>query len=93
MFLVCRAADPTVDQMEDDKIAISKPFQITGGVITITVIYDPSSRIKQLVVPGAQTWANVILLPKDEDGSRIRKLADVEKVGGQIVLEGGKLKL
>jgi hypothetical protein len=92
MFLICRVSDASVDLLEDEKIAISRPFQITGGVVTVNINYDPNSGIKRMAAPGSQTWVHIVLLPKDEDGSRIRKLADVEKVGGQILLEGGKLK-
>ena len=37
LFLVCRVLDPNIDEFEDDKIAISKPFQITGGTMQILI--------------------------------------------------------
>jgi hypothetical protein len=78
--------------MEDDKIAISKPFQITGGIVPIVIAYGPSDPIKSVVRLGSQTAFTVILLPKDRDGSTIRRLSDVSKEGGQILLQGGTLK-
>jgi hypothetical protein len=92
LFLVCRILDPTVDGMEDDKIAISKPFQITGGLVTILIAYVQSDPIKSVVRVGAQTGVIVVLLPKDRDGTNIRRLSDVSKEGGQILIQGGTLK-
>lgn len=39
-----------------------------------------------------QTQMNVVLLPNNEDGSRVKRLSDVWKDGGQILLPGAKLK-
>jgi len=91
MFLVCHIMDPSVDELEDDKIAISKPFHITGGMVSILISYTPSTPIKSVVKVGAPTGVSILLLPKDQDGSAIRKLADVARDGGQILLPGKKL--
>lgn len=92
MFLVCRIIDPSVDQMEDDKIAVSKPFQITGGIVPILIAYGTSDPIRSVAKLGTQTSITVMLLPKDQDGTRIRRLSDVQREGGQILLPGGKLQ-
>jgi hypothetical protein len=92
LFLVCRIIDPTIDEMEDDKIAVSKPFQITGRLVTIVIPYGPNDPIKSVVRVGTQTGVTVILLPKDRDGSNIRRLSDVAREGGQMLIQGGTLK-
>jgi hypothetical protein len=85
LFLICHIADPTIDQMEDEKIAISKPFNITGRVVLMEIRYPPSAPIREVAKEGSVTEHKLVLLPKDEDGSRIRKLSDVAKVGGQVL--------
>lgn len=92
LFLVCMILDPTFDQMDDERIAISKPFPITGGIVPIVIPYGPSAPIRQVARLGTQTGMNVLLLPKDQDGSRIKRLSDVAREGGQILIPGGKLK-
>jgi hypothetical protein len=80
LFLVCHI------------IAVSSPFNITGGIVQILVIYNDNSPIKTVAQPGTQTQLSLILLPKDQDGSRIKSLSDVERYGGQILIPGGLLK-
>ena len=92
LFLVCRILDPTVDEMEDDKIAVSKPFQITGGIVSILIAYGPTDPIRSVAKLGTQTGISVFLLPKDRDGTNIKRLTDVSKEGGQLLLQGGTLK-
>jgi len=92
LFLACQISDPTVDQLEDERIAVSKPFKITGGLVQISILYEPSSGIATIAKPRSVTNIIVVLLPKDQDGSRIRRLSDVNKEGGQIIIPGGKLK-
>jgi hypothetical protein len=92
LFLVCRIFDPTVDILEDDKIAISKPFQITGGLVSIVIPYGPSDPIRTVAKEGTQTTQTMVLLPKDQDGTNIKRLSDVNREGGQILIPGGTLK-
>jgi hypothetical protein len=90
LFLVCHITNPAVDQLEDESIAISKPFNITGGLVQILILYPPGSEITKVAKLGTQTTHTLVLLPKDKDGSTIRKLSDVSREGGQIILPGGK---
>jgi len=92
VFVACRIFDPTVDELEDDKIAVSKPFKITGGLVSIVIPYGPSDRIRSVAKLGSQTLITVFLLPKDRDETAIRRLSDVDKSGGQILIQGGTLK-
>jgi hypothetical protein len=93
LFLVCQIANPTVDPLEDRNIAISKPFNINGGLVQIAISYEASAPIASVAKPGTATNFIIVVLPKDQDGSRITRLGDVETEGGQIIIPGGKLKL
>jgi len=93
LLLICRIADPRVDEMEDTRLAISTPRRITGGILQIFVEYKPSDPIAPLAQPGTQTNITVVVLPKERDGSEIKRLTDVPNLGGQILLQGGKLQV
>lgn len=92
VFLACRIFDSSVDEMEDEKIAISRPFNIAGDLINIAIPYDPNSKIVSIAKPGTNTNHFVFILPIDKDGSQIKKLSDVPREGGQILLPGVKLQ-
>jgi hypothetical protein len=85
LFLACSILDPTVDPMEDNRIAISKPFNITGGAVQISILYGPSDPIVKVAKVGSQTKITAFLLPKSEDGSVVRRLSDIAKAGGEVV--------
>jgi len=93
LFLICHIADPRVDEMEDTRIAVSTPRRITGGIVQIFIEYKPSDPITPLAKPGSETMDTVVVLPKDRDSSEIKRLSDVANLGGQILLQGGKLKV
>jgi hypothetical protein len=92
MFLVCYISDPSIDQMDDEKISMNKPFLITGRIVPILLTYGPSAPIREVAKLGSQTNIIVVLLPKDQDGSRIKRLSDINREGGQILVPGGKLR-
>lgn len=88
IFVVCHIPNPSVDELENTAIAISSPFNITGGLIIIRIDYKSSSEIKKRAKPGTQTSFSIVLLPKDQDGSKIQKLGDVQSSGGLILTPG-----
>lgn len=88
LFIICNIPDPRVDSLQDERIAISKPFSITGGVVDIAVPYAAESPIAEMAKIGTTTNFNVVLLPMDKDASSIRRLADVDHEGGAILLPG-----
>jgi hypothetical protein len=90
LFAVCTIPDPTIDNLEDKNFAISKPFYISGGSVSIVISYDPSSAIAAAAKPGTATNHSIVLLPKDQDGTRITKLSDVFRDGGKILIPGAK---
>jgi hypothetical protein len=79
--------------MEDTRLAVSTPRRIAGGIVQIFIENKPSDRITALAQPGSQTLQTVVVLPKDTDGSEIKRLSDVSNLGGQILLQGGKLQV
>ena len=93
LFVACRIANPSVDVMQDDRIATSRPFTITGGLLDVSVDYAPSSPIAALAKAGTRTDFTLFLMPKDKDASTIRKLADIESQGGALLLPGAILHL
>jgi hypothetical protein len=93
LFLACNIPDASVDIMQDQRIAVSKPFGITGGPVEIAIAYDRSSGIAQIAKPGTRTSVNLVLLPKDKDGTSIKRLADVADEGGAVLTPGTIPKL
>ncbi len=91
LFVVCHIPNPSVDELENTTIAVSAPFAITGGAVTIRIDYKASSEIRKLAKPGTLTNLSIVILPKDQDGSNIHKLGDVLRVGGAILVAGSKL--
>jgi len=92
LFLVCQIADPTIDPLEDTRIAISSPFNITGRGLQIVVPYAPDSPIKKVATVGTLTNLTIVLLPREQDLSRIKRLSDVPKDGGIVLIPGQKFR-
>jgi hypothetical protein len=81
---VCGVNDSTIDQMEDGRIAISTTFHITGGPVPISVPF--SDALSQAAKSGKYNgmWYAILLIPEDEDMTRIKKLSEAKKDGGRI---------
>ena len=60
--------------------------------MAILILYEPNAPIKTVAKIGTVTAVHVVLLPKDQDGTNIKRLSDVIREGGQIPVPGGKLK-
>jgi uncharacterized membrane protein len=90
LFDICAVSDSTVDPMENTKIAVSTGFLITGQIVQVTTNYDPNSPIAKSALPGSLITHQIVLLPKDQDGTNIRKLSDVLANGGKILVPGAK---
>ena len=97
-FLICRLDDPTIDPGENKKIAISKPFKITGGTVRLSITFDSESEIGRAiklergVKPELTFHSYIATLPDDQDGSQIKTLSDVKRYGGQLISPGSLLK-
>ena len=73
--------DPATDMYEDDRIALSNPFTITGQRMHIEV---PFAGTKLYPFQGGWTVTSVIFIfPKDEDPkASVKRLSDVKKYHG-----------
>jgi hypothetical protein len=83
---VCGVRDPSIDQMEDGRISISSTFRISGGPVDITIPY--SDAFSQAVTSGKfkGIWHAVILVQSDEEMNRIKRLSDVLKDRGKVIV-------
>lgn len=91
LYLACQILDPTIDPLEDTRIAISRPFNISGGGVQIVVLYDQGNPIRKIATPNSQTKLTPFLLPKTGDINRIKKLDDVKSDKGKLLMPGEKL--
>jgi hypothetical protein len=92
--LACGFADPTRDQLEDDRITVSNLFDINPNGVSIVAPYREKMRnlADQLKAastanPGAQTtiWHIAILLPNNVEPTQVNKLRDVIDLKGKIL--------
>jgi hypothetical protein len=86
--LACQVVDPTVDRFDEERIAVSNPFTITGGSVIILVNYK-GTKMEGVAKTGGQTQFTAFLFPKDEDVRSIKRLSDVPKYGGILLLPTG----
>lgn len=102
IILLCGVSDPTQDPIEDQRIAVSQPFTITGQA---TIIVAPYGAMESAVDQAAATakatgqvpppnqnlgfnlWHSVALVPRDLNVSEIKRVSDVAKRGGKILTE------
>jgi hypothetical protein len=94
LVLICGASDPKVDPQEDDRIAVSAAFHITGQPVAVLAPFGNLAEfIKQSPAPppGQQTgfvlWHAVALIPKESDPASIKRVSDVYRQGGRIVTD------
>jgi hypothetical protein len=91
LVLTCGVADPTHDPMEDEKIAVSQPFTITGQATAIVAPYGAMaaavSQMPQIPGQAFMLWHAVAIVPKAVDVSEIKRASEVTKRGGKIVTE------
>jgi hypothetical protein len=87
VVLVCGVSDPSVDALEDERITFSSPFNISGQTVRIAAPFSTAMR-NMLSPPRGQIvsfWFEVIVIPKNADRSRLKRLSDVPKHGGKII--------
>ena len=87
VVLVCGITDPSVDQLEDTRIAVSKPFNILGGPQQIVNRFVNPDLIAQIKAAGSASvgvWQRVVLIPKEADPTKIQRLSDVPRFGGKL---------
>jgi hypothetical protein len=89
VILICGMADPTTDPLEDTRIAVSKPFTVNGQAISVVAPYGALMNAAGSVGQNQAfaLWHSVVLLPKDIDTSEIKRVSDVGKRGGRIIVQ------
>jgi len=97
---VCGVTDPSIDQYEDTRIAISSPFNVSPAGVSVIAPYGhmieaiqaSQQASQQAGTPPNQAmvsiWHTPILMPKDADLIEIKRLSDVPKQGGKILEPG-----
>jgi hypothetical protein len=91
MVLVCGASDPKVDPQEDNRIAVSSAFHITGAPVLVVAPFGSLTEAVKQVPPntgqGFMLWHAVALIPKDSDPAAIKRISDVYRQGGRVVTD------
>jgi hypothetical protein len=82
--LVARIADPTVDENEDTTIVKSVPYTIKNESTMLAI--PVSQEFLNRVSPARIVYVSLLLLPSTVQLAKIHKLADVEKLGGGILV-------
>src|SRR5271157_1580097 len=89
VILLCGVADATRDSIEDDRIAVSQPFTITGQTTTIVAPYG-AMEVALASIPqnqGFGLWHSAAVIPKDVNVAEIKRVSDVAKRGGKVITE------
>ncbi len=88
LMLIVRAVFADVDRMTDQRIEKSTPYTIVGDQRTMALVTS-SRMILAANAPNLVEY-NAILLPSNISPERITTLADVERVGGKILVTQGQ---
>lgn len=86
MILICRINDNKIDLLEDTKILKSNLFSITSSRKTIE-IEMPSDFIERLYAKSNTLQFQLSLIPKAISSDAIKKIGDIEHLGGIIFPE------
>jgi hypothetical protein len=88
VILICGMADPTTDPQEDTRISISKPFTITGQPLGIVTPFGALTSATDTIPPSqfVGLWHSAALIPKDIEVSELKRVSDIEKRGGRMIV-------
>src|SRR5208282_5863007 len=87
IVMACGIVDSTIDQLEDQRILLSGPFNILGGPQAISAVSTPDfDKLVQSFGPNASVpiWEKVFLIPKDRNTTEIHKLSEVPRINGKL---------
>jgi hypothetical protein len=99
VILICGAFDASRDAMEDERIAVSRPFTITGQTVSIVTPYgamaeavnDLSKQAGPTTIPNQapafMLWHTIAVIPTEVNISEIKHVSDIIKRGGRIVTQ------
>lgn len=91
LILICGVSDPQQDPLEDERIAISRPFTIIGQSAGIVAPFGGMETALKTMQPNQNfgMWHTVAVIPKDLNVSEIKRVSDIPKRGGKILTEPG----
>jgi hypothetical protein len=90
LVLVCRIVDNSIDELQDENIQKSPTFTPTQPEVSIEMHMGQALMMKAAHYPPPQMVHVVLVLIKsDTDLAKIRKLADVQPLGGTILVVNG----
>jgi hypothetical protein len=89
IVLLCGITNSRVDPFEDDQIAISEPFTITGQQTTIETSNGNLQKEVDKILPGtgSSLWHGIALLPSSVQISELKRPSDLERRGGIFVTD------
>jgi hypothetical protein len=83
LYVACGIDDPTVDKLQETRIAISNPFSIQGTQ-EIDISWSDSIRAR-FRVNRTRIFHVAFLLPKEVNVAEIKKLQDIESHHGKLI--------
>ena len=90
LMLICRAVDDTVDELQDEDIQKSSVFTPTQSVMNMEMHLTQKLMTKAATYsPLQMVHVALILMKQDLDTGKIKKLADVSSLGGNILVVNG----
>jgi len=86
VVLVCGIPDPSIDELEDSRIAVGRPFNISGGLQHMADVFTNPELVSAVSSAGSNlsVWQRVVVVPKGTDLSEIKRLSDVPRFGGKL---------
>ncbi|HET7107589.1 MAG TPA: hypothetical protein VFI38_12330 [Candidatus Acidoferrum sp.] len=87
VILICGVTDSQQDPLEDERIAVSHPFTITGQITPIVAPYGALEAALKTIPSnhGFGLWHSVAVVPKDVNTSDIKRVSDVAKRRGKVL--------
>lgn len=86
LYVACGIDDPTVDKLQETRIAISNPFSIQGTQ-EIDISWSDGMRAR-FHANSTRVFHMTFLLPKEVNVAEIKKLQDIESHHGKLIAIG-----
>jgi hypothetical protein len=90
LLLVCRVVDDLIDELQDENIQKSPAFTPTQSAMSMEMHMSRALMGKAATYPPPQMiHVALVLIKSDVDLGKIKKLADVQPLGGTILVVNG----
>ncbi|HZR31651.1 MAG TPA: carboxypeptidase-like regulatory domain-containing protein [Terriglobales bacterium] len=89
LMLICRVVDNTIDEMQDTAIEKSVLFSPTQAQFEMEMTLSQSFLQRASTHAPQMAHVSLVFLPRNANPANILKLADVERVGGSILITNG----